>query len=160
MLSLYIMMVAKDMFWLSAGNFLFSALNNFPTTVYAAVIPELIHPEQVSATACTTVLGGRRFHSDASLQRGQAAAFANLMMLGGTLAGNGLGYLTGVGVLSQEMAYGVLIVLNIVDIPLGMMGVGVSPGWWSPERPAEEPPAGASGGAGGGGGGVVAAAAR
>ena len=93
------------------------------------------------------------------LQRGQAAAFANLMMLGGTLAGNGLGYLTGVGVLSQEMAYWVLIVLNIVDIPLGMMGVGVSPGWWSPERPAEEPPAGASGSAGGGDG-VVAAAAR
>ena len=66
-LSLYIMMVAKDMFWLSAGNFLFSALNNFPTTVYAAVIPELIHPEQVSATTFQTVLGGRRFHSDASL---------------------------------------------------------------------------------------------
>ena len=66
MLSLYIMMVAKDMFWLSAGNFLFSALNNFPTTVYAAVIPELIHPEQVSATS-STVLGGPRFHSDASL---------------------------------------------------------------------------------------------
>ena len=50
MLSLYIMMVAKDMFWLSAGNFLFSALNNLPTTVYAAVIPELIRLTERAAT--------------------------------------------------------------------------------------------------------------
>ena len=42
LVSLYMMMVAEDMAMLSLGNFLFSALNNVPTTVYAAVIPELV----------------------------------------------------------------------------------------------------------------------
>lgn len=120
LISLYMMMVAKDMYMLSLGNFLFSALNNVPTTVYAAVIPELVAPEQ----------------------RGLASGFQNLMMLGGGLAGNGIGYLTGIGAVSQNAAYVILIVLNVVDIPLGMMGVGVRPGWWSPERrPSPPPPA-------------------
>ena len=78
-ISLYMMMVAEDMFWLSMGNFLFSAMNNAPTTVYAAVIPELVPPRQ----------------------RGIASGFQNLMQLGGGLAGNGLGFLTGIGWCSQ-----------------------------------------------------------
>ena len=115
-------------------------MNNVPTTVYAAVIPELVTPPQ----------------------RGLASGFQNLMMLGGGLAGNGIGYLTGIGSVSQDWAYISLIALNVIDIPLGMMGVGVAPGWWSPERrPPPPPPAPTAtqqqaqeqqGGGGGGGG--------
>ena len=82
LVSLYMMMVAEDMAMLSLGNFLFSALNNVPTTVYAAVIPELVAPEQ----------------------RGLASGFQNLMMLSGGLVGNGIGYLTGIGAVSQSAA--------------------------------------------------------
>ena len=93
--------------------------NNAPTTVYAAVIPELVPPKQ----------------------RGMASGFQNFMQLGGGLAGNGIGFLTGIGWCSQDWAYIILIVLNVIDIPLGMMGVGGSPGWWTPERPRPPQPA-------------------
>ena len=104
------------MYMLSLGNFVLGT-KQCVTTVYAAVIRTSLE------------------------QRGLASGFQNLMMLGGGLAGNGIGYLTGVGVVSQNAAYVILIVLNVVDIPLGMMGVGVSPGWWSPERRPSSTPA-------------------
>ena len=71
LLSLWIMMAAEDMFMLSLGNFLYSALNNVPTGVYAAVLPELVPPAQ----------------------RGMAGGFYNVMMLAGNLVGNGSGLL-------------------------------------------------------------------
>eukprot|EP01050_Picozoa_sp_SAG11_P022422 SAG11_NODE_4241_length_1991_cov_3.223573_2_plen_187_part_00 len=50
--------VAEDMVMLSVGNFLFSALNNVPTGVYAAVLPELVPPSQrwvrAAASLCQT----------------------------------------------------------------------------------------------------------
>lgn len=41
----------------------------------------------------------------------------------------------GKGSISQTQAYWFLIVLNAIDIPLGLVGVGRRPGLWSPERP-------------------------
>ena len=37
-------------------------------------------------------------------------------------------------------AYGLLLLINLADIPLGMIGVGERPGLWSEERPRPLPP--------------------
>ena len=110
--SIYIMMRATTLTELALGNFLFSALNNLPTTVYAAVLPELVPPAQ----------------------RGRAGSFQMFMQFGGSLLGYVLGVLVGDGRLSQDRAYWLLLVVNAIDIPLGMIGVGEHPGLWSAER--------------------------
>jgi hypothetical protein len=129
LVSIWMMMRAKTMFWLATGNFLFSALNNLPTTVYAAVLPELVPPSQ----------------------RGRAGGFQMLMQFGGGLLGYAIGVYVGDdgshgdgsgsggggggGGISMDAAYWILIVVNALDIPLGMVGVGQRPGLWAPERP-------------------------
>jgi MFS family permease len=56
LLSIVIMMRATNIAELALGNFLFSALNNLPTTVYAAVLPELVPPGQRGKAASFQML--------------------------------------------------------------------------------------------------------
>ena len=108
LLSLWLILRARSMFLLSLGNFLYSATNNLPAIAYMSVIPEVVPPSQ----------------------RALAGGCMNMMMITSSLAANFLTFLVGDhdSSLSVEGAFYILIGFNIIDIPLGLIGVGAKPG--------------------------------
>jgi MFS family permease len=116
----------------TTGAVLLKLSDSFPTVVvgfavliagnvcswvpYMTVLPEVVPPSQ----------------------RGVAASFQMVVDSLSWASGSGLGVLLGEKLISVGQTYDLIIVLNILQLPIGIATMGEGPGWCSPELP---PPA-------------------
>ena len=90
--------------------------NVFSWVPYMTVLPEVVTPSQ----------------------RGVAASFQMVVDSLSWASGSGLGVLLGEGLISVDRTYDLIILLNIIQLPIGIATMGDGPGWCAPELP---PPA-------------------
>eukprot|EP01052_Picozoa_sp_SAG31_P019636 SAG31_NODE_1442_length_8325_cov_5.564916_2_plen_213_part_00 len=112
-LGLWLMMVARSFWMFTAAFSLYVLGNNCATSVFSTVLPELVPASQ----------------------RGTAGGFFTVFQTLGNLSAFCIGFVVGDSRFKFDSAdaYALLIAINLLDIVVGVISVGQTPGWCSPE---------------------------
>lgn len=108
------MNIAPSMYLLTAALIIYVLGNNFSCAIYASVVPELVPPDQ----------------------RGTAGGFFMLFQTLGNLFSSVVGYMVGDAFITEGQAYGILILLNALDLVVALVGLGQVPGIFTAEAPS------------------------
>eukprot|EP01048_Picozoa_sp_COSAG05_P020681 COSAG05_NODE_3579_length_1982_cov_14.750929_1_plen_368_part_00 len=112
---LVVLALATSVELLTLGYMMLYAGNILAWVPYMTVLPTIIPPQQ----------------------RGAYAGYQQLCDSLSWATGSGLGIAIGQGLLSNNAAYTLFVVLNLLQLPYGVAAMGSRPGWWysSPEVP-------------------------
>ncbi len=113
----------------TTGAVLLKLANTFPTTMVGYSV--LISGNICSWVPYTTVLP----ELVPASQRGVAASFQMVVDSCSWACGSGLGVLLGEHIVTSKQTYDIIILLNILQLPIGIATMGDGPGFCSPELP-------------------------